>query len=47
MTWLIYDMQYIMYVLCMMLCIILNSTIHRGRTKKKIIVGSKTKVQVF
>ena len=36
-----------MYVLCMMLCIILNNTIHRGRTKMEIIKGRKTKVQVF
>ena len=37
-----------MYVLCMMLYIILNNTIHRGRTKieikKKV---RRTKVQVF
>ena len=47
MTWLIYEFAYIMYVLCMMLCIILNNTIHRDRTKMEIIKGSKTNVQVF
>ena len=36
-----------MYVLGMMLCIILNNTIHRGRMKMGIIKGRKTKVQVF
>ena len=36
-----------MYVLGMMLCIILNNTIHRGRIKIGIIKGRKTKVQVF
>ena len=36
-----------MYVLCMMLCIIFNSKIHRGRNKMEIIKGIKTKVQVF
>ena len=48
-----YDVAHIyicmhMYVLCMMLYIILNNTIYRGRTKieikKKV---RKTKVQVF
>ena len=36
-----------MYVLRIMLCIILNSTVHRGRNKMEIIKGRKTKVQVF
>ena len=36
-----------MYALCMMLCIILDNTIHRGRTKMEIIKGIKTKVQLF
>ena len=32
-----------MYVLCMMLYIILNNTIHRGRTKMEIKKGKKDK----
>ena len=36
-----------MYVLCMMLCIILNNTIHRDRTKMEIIKGSKTNVHKY
>ena len=36
-----------MYVLCMMLCIIINNTIHRDRSKVEIIKGKKTEVQVF
>ena len=46
MTWLIYEFAY-MYVLCMMLFITLNNTIHRGRTKMEIKKVRKTKVQVF
>ena len=42
MTWLIH-----MYVLCMMLYIILNNTMYRGRTKMEIKKVRKTKVQVF
>ena len=30
-----------MYVLCMLMCIILNNTIHRGRTKMEMIKGGK------
>ena len=36
-----------MYVLCMMLYIILNNAIHRGRTKMEIKKVRKIKVQVF
>ena len=43
-----YDVAHIcirihMYVLCMMLYIILNNTIHRGRTKMEIKKGKKYK----
>ena len=43
MTWLIYEFAYIMFVLCMILYIILNNTIHRGRTKMEIKKGKKDK----
>ena len=36
-----------MYVLCMILYIILNNAIHRGKTKSAIQMVRKTKVQVF